>query len=198
MDGIRRVSLVIGAVLVMALAGLALRVVLYPQPLKPLAAPVSNAPMLSPVASAATTPVPTIAGVPKCTSAQLHLALGMQNGAAGTLLTPLVWTNTSHETCSVGGYPAVVLIDPNGKQVGEPATPDTSKPVAAVDVKPGQTAHVTVATHDPGNYPAGTCTGLSLHVRTTLPGDTATEQATFEETYCGTWLVSPFTSGSSD
>ncbi len=169
-----------------------------------MGATVSPTPASSPSTSIAATPTPanapmkTAAGVPRCSANQLSLSLGQQQGTAGTLYTPLVWMNKSKENCTVDGYPAVALYDSNGKPVGLPASDDTSKTPAMLTVAPGATVHATVGTHDPGAYPPGTCSGLSFKVRGTLPADSAYETATFEETYCGKWLVSPMLASSTD
>jgi hypothetical protein len=162
-----------------------------------------NSPVASPAVSSqpaavALTPGPaTISGVARCTSGDLALNVGSQNGAAGTLYSSLVLTNKSSQECALVGYPGVSLVDMNGKQIGQPASRDTSKPANPVIIEPGKTANATIGTHDPGAYGPGACSGLSQSVKVYPPGDTQALSATFEETYCGSWLVTPVADGSS-
>src|SRR5580704_4070956 len=63
------------------------------------------------------------ASIPRCTASDLGvwLAVGQGNGAAGTIYYPLEFTNLSHHTCYLYGYPGVSARDRNGHQLGSPA-----------------------------------------------------------------------------
>src|SRR5579859_6407191 len=61
--------------------------------------------------------------IPRCTASDLGvwLAVDQGNGAAGTIYYPLEFTNLSHHTCYLFGYPGVSALDRNGHQLGSPA-----------------------------------------------------------------------------
>ena len=63
------------------------------------------------------------ASIPRCTASDLGvwLAVGQGNGAAGTIYYPLEFTNLSHHTCYLYGYPGVSALGRNGNQLGSPA-----------------------------------------------------------------------------
>lgn len=93
-------------------------------------------------------------------------------GAAGNIYDWLVFTNTSSRTCTLYGFPGVsYLTGPTGQQVNQPArrTNVTPKHVA---LNPQQTAHATVHTAQPGNFP-DTCKPVQVAgYRVYLPDET--------------------------
>ena len=118
----------------------------------PLAAPiptlsVTGAPPTSPatavVASpptASTTPPPVAStstpATPTCLTAQLVLSIQYLQGAGGDEYDVLSMGNVSNITCTLTGYPVVVLTDPQGKTLTL-GDADRGKPVATITVPPG-------------------------------------------------------------
>jgi hypothetical protein len=88
--------------------------------------------------------------VPKCTASDIGawVAAGQGNGAAGTIYYPLEFTNLSHHTCSLHGYPGVSAFDRNGRQLGSPAGWGSRAGARTVYLAPGATAHTIMAYHD--------------------------------------------------
>lgn len=86
------------------------------------------------------------AAVTECTSGQLAVwtSPDLSNGAAGTIFYPLEFTNVSHHTCFLVGWPGVSAVNGNIKQLGSAAARDSSVPRKVVNVAPGATAHATL------------------------------------------------------
>ena len=121
------------------------------------------------------------ASIPRCTASDLGvwLAVGQGNGAAGTIYYPLEFTNLSHHTCYLFGYPGVSALSRNGNQLGSPASWGSLRGARIVNLAPGATAHTILAYHDavvstePGCDPVNLAANLprlparsaQLHVR---------------------------------
>ena len=114
-----------------------------------------------------------------CTAADLGVWIppNQGNGAAGTIYYPLEFTNLSHSTCSMYGFPGVSAINSNGHQLGVPATwPGGTR--RTVTLVPGATAHATLAYHDAviGSYPPANH-AQAFELRIYPPGQRSTQEA---------------------
>jgi hypothetical protein len=107
--------------------------------------------------SPATTTTTTTAGVPPCTSSQLSVSVGQSQGAAGSLIVPLVFQNTGSTTCSLQGYPGVSIVGTGGAQLG-PAAARTGQATPLVTLPTGQTTMAIFRQANPGNL---NCTPVS-------------------------------------
>lgn len=131
-----------------------------------LAAPAAVAAVLAlaPAASAATStpargnatawwhrPVPR-----SCRASDLGVwvASGQGSGAAGTVFYPLQFTNLSHHTCRLRGYPWVVAVSRAGHWLGRAARRNPVYPVRTVSLGPGRTAHAVLGY---GSVVVGAC-----------------------------------------
>lgn len=110
-----------------------------------------------------TTPAPAGANPPGagnaelCKSADLTLALGDSEGAAGTVWQALRFTNESSAPCVIQGFPGVSYVaGDDGHQVGAAAYRDGTKG-SAVTLSPGQTAYAAVGFSQVGNYDPDEC-----------------------------------------
>jgi hypothetical protein len=113
-------------------------------------------------------------------------------------------TNTSNESCMIGGLPELKFQRPSWWTSGgvEPpvcrncATP-LFKPRESrwIELKPGESAHFMVARALSAYWPACTATG---RVDMRLPGDTQTLKLPFEANFCGEIPVSAWRSGKYD
>lgn len=109
--------------------------------------------------------------IPRCTAGDLGvwLAVDQGNGAAGTTYYPLEFTNLSHHTCYLFGYPGVSAVDHNGHQLGSPASWGSRAGARIVNLAPGATAHTILAYHDvavstePGCDPVNTAAFLRVY-----------------------------------
>lgn len=86
-----------------------------------------------------------------CSSSQTAVWLGdgPGGGTAGTIYYPLEFTNISHRSCTLFGYPGVSAVNGRGTQVGVAAT-RSSAHVAIVTLQAGATAHALLGIHDWG------------------------------------------------
>ena len=130
----------------------------------------------------------TTASIPRCTASDLGvwLAVGQGNGAAGTIYYPLEFTNLSHHTCYLFGYPGVSALDRNGHQLGSPAQWGSLRGAHIVNVAPGATAHTLLAYHDavvttePGCDPVNSAANLRIYP----PGQRSATFAAFSFQAC--------------
>jgi hypothetical protein len=118
------------------------------------------APTESPTATVTPTPSPTptptstsSAGVSRCTVSELSVTLGARNGAAGSIIVPIVFTNTSSAPCELHGYPGVSFVgDSNGTQLGAAADEDSSVAIVANTLQPGGAVQAQLKVAEAGNF----------------------------------------------
>jgi hypothetical protein len=124
-------------------------------------APPAAAPAPAPAAVAVAAPAPAPAQyIPKCATSDLAVWLNLpeSQGAAGSVYTPLEFTNISGHECYLWAYPGVSAVTGVGggaRQLGDAAGRDSVYPARIVNLVPGATAHallryVDVITSDPG------------------------------------------------
>ncbi len=115
-----------------------------PEP--PTTAPATSTTTVT-TAPVTTSPVTTTpGGLSACRTQQLTVTLGGAQGAAGHQYTPVVFTNTGTEPCSIQGYPGVSYTNgADGAPVGDPATREGGE-TAAVRLDPGGHATATLQT----------------------------------------------------
>jgi Protein of unknown function (DUF4232) len=97
------------------------------------------------------TPTTTPSGPGPCPANQLRLAVGRENGAAGTIYHPLRLTNVSSAACTMYGYPGVAFVtSQGGRVIGAPAGRRTIGGVVPtlITLQPGAAAHATLAISD--------------------------------------------------
>ncbi|MFC9432540.1 DUF4232 domain-containing protein [Nocardia sp. NPDC057030] len=106
------------------------------------------------LASTPTTPVAAPTGVPACAPADLTVSLGKNNGAAGSIYLPIVFTSTAPAPCTLAGYPGVSLATGTPPApLGPPAEPDTASATPQpVTLAPTESAHATLRYSQAGNY----------------------------------------------
>jgi hypothetical protein len=143
---------------------------------------------LSTAAYAATSSPGSAAAVPRCTASDLGVwvAVDQGNGAAGTIYYPLEFTNLSHHTCYLLGYPGVSALDVNWHQLGSPADWGSVAGARIVNLAPGATAHTMLAYHDvavstePGCDPVNSAVDLRIYP----PGQRSATDAAFSFQTC--------------
>ena len=126
--------------------------------------------------------------IPRCTASNLGvwLAVGQGNGAAGTIYYTLEFTNLSHHTCYLYGYPGVSALSRNGNQLGSPASWGSLRGARIVNLAPGATAHTVLAYHDavvttePGCDPVNSAANLRVYP----PGQRSATFAAFSFQAC--------------
>jgi Protein of unknown function (DUF4232) len=96
------------------------------------------------------------AAVPACTTEGLDVQLGSSQGAAGSIIQTITFTNGLDTPCTLTGYPGVSLTT-GSQQIGAAAARDGSVPVTTVTLGANGVASAAVQITQAGNYPAQTC-----------------------------------------
>jgi Protein of unknown function (DUF4232) len=107
------------------------------------------------------------ADAPACTASSTLVWLGLNpDGAAlGTTYYPIEFTNVSHHTCTLFGYPGVAAINGTGQRVGPAAGHGGARHL--VTLRRGQTTHALLGIVDAGILCTGrhafTAAGLQVY-----------------------------------
>ncbi|MCG7277214.1 DUF4232 domain-containing protein [Corynebacterium singulare] len=110
-----------------------------------------------------------------CRTAQLDISLNNEQGAAGSHLADIVFTNTSNDPCTLAGFPGVSAVtNDDGTQLGAAAERETGLPTATVTLEPGKSARAglkmtVVGIMDPATCQPQPADGLRVYP----PGETA-------------------------
>ncbi|THA44960.1 DUF4232 domain-containing protein [Streptomyces sp. A1136] len=139
-------------------------------------------------ASLGATQASAVPRIPTCHVADLHLAIGEPDGAAGSLYYPISFTNTSTHTCTLRGYPGVSVVDVRHHQIGTSAI-RTGEPVDTVTVSPGDTVTAVFRTNSPGVVPS--CRPMSTYVNVYPPNSFQAVQIPYHLRLCGAFEISP-------
>jgi hypothetical protein len=93
---------------------------------------------------------------PRCRvrALQVWIGLGEGTGAAGSNFYPIEFSNISHKTCALRGFPGVSAFGLH--QIGKPAG-RSGGPGAVVTLAPRQTGHALLQIVDVGNFNPATC-----------------------------------------
>jgi Domain of unknown function (DUF4232) len=124
--------------------------------------------------SAPPTGTSTPASPTTCSTAELSASLGTAQGAAGSVIVPLVLTNKGGRSCTLRGFPGVSYVaGTDGHQVG-PAAAKDGPLGAAVTLAPGHAATSQVRLVNVANFDAATCKPTPvLGLRVYPPDNTA-------------------------
>jgi hypothetical protein len=114
------------------------------------------------------------ASVRTCSESQLAIWIGDGPGGAtaGTTFYPLEFSNISHRSCSLYGYPGVSATSSRATQVGKPATRN-GKMTRLVVLAPAATGHATLGLVDWGAVCRRALAADGIRVY--APGDTTSE-----------------------
>jgi hypothetical protein len=126
--------------------------------------------------------------IPRCSASDLGVwvAVNQGNGAAGTIYYPLEFTNLSHHTCYLFGYPGVSALAANGRRLGSPASWGPLAGARIVNLAPGATAHTMLGYHDVviDTSPGCTTVRLAAYLRVYPPGQRSATLAAFPVEAC--------------
>ena len=95
--------------------------------------------------------------IPTCARANLKFHVSLGRGAAGTFNYLLRFTNTSHRTCYLFGFPGVRAVNRHGRQLGSPAAWVSGAPLRVVTLRRGWTAHAVLRITDVTLFPRRLC-----------------------------------------
>lgn len=145
-----------------------------PEPAASSSTPSSSSAPATSQAPSGTTPPSSSAATALCKAASLTVTEDSTGGgAAGSVYSQLILTNSGAEPCLLRGFPGVSLTaDANGAPIGAPARQDASSPVADVLLAPGKAGAADMRYTQAGNYPDCTVTQAAGY-RIYPPEDTA-------------------------
>jgi hypothetical protein len=161
----------------------------------------ASAPSPSPVPSetepggigSVTATTTSVGGVASCTSRQLSVTAGRQEGAAGHQYRVVVLTNTAGRTCRLRGYPAVAGLDAAGK-VAVRARHATGFPQRTVVLHRGDAASALVAGVSVPSG-TGTCPPDYAALSVAPPGQSAATRLAVSLPACDGLSVRPVVAG---
>lgn len=113
--------------------------------------------------------------VPKqCTTSELNISTGTQQGAAGSVLIDLNFTNAGSTDCTLHGFPGVSFVGmDNGTQIGAPAVREGDA-FPAVTLGPGENTIAALKISRAENYDSAACSLQPVDgLRVYPPGETA-------------------------
>lgn len=113
--------------------------------------------------------------VPKqCTTSELNISTGTQQGAAGSMLIDLNFTNAGSTDCTLHGFPGVSFVGmDNGTQIGAPAVREGDA-FPAVTLGPGENTIAALKISRAENYDSDACSLQPVDgLRVYPPGETA-------------------------
>lgn len=110
-----------------------------------------------------------------CATEQLDIGLSNEQGAAGSRLADVTFTNTSSEPCTLNGFPGVSAVTNNdGTQLGAAAERESGQETTTITLAPGHSARAglkmtNVGVLDPASCQPQAADGLRVYP----PGETA-------------------------
>ncbi|BAV23670.1 hypothetical protein CGBL_0119550 [Corynebacterium glutamicum] len=137
------------------------------------AAPIESSPATS--SDAVPSEVVPSEVVPKqCTTSELNISTGTQQGAAGSMLIDLNFTNAGSTDCTLHGFPGVSFVGmDNGTQIGAPAVREGDA-FPAVTLGPGENTIAALKISRAENYDSDACSLQPVDgLRVYPPGETA-------------------------
>ncbi|HEU5416106.1 MAG TPA: DUF4232 domain-containing protein [Streptosporangiaceae bacterium] len=125
-------------------------------------------------------------GPAPCATAGLRVTTGQANGAAGSVIVPLEFSNTGTASCTLYGYPGVSFVTgQDGSQIGASAGQDPATPRQQVTLAPGGTAHALLQVAVAQNFPATRCKPATAHLlKVYPPGQTAALYVSYTAATC--------------
>ncbi|MFF3560866.1 DUF4232 domain-containing protein [Streptomyces sp. NPDC002574] len=121
------------------------------------AAPVPSASTRSPEVRPSAPASAPVSQITACRSAQLKIAFGESQGAAGSVERALVFVNSGPRPCSLRGFPGVSLVaGASGRQIGNPAE-RVGTTGETVVLPEGGSVEAGLRIAQAGNYDAKTC-----------------------------------------
>jgi hypothetical protein len=143
-------------------------------------------PELPPPGQPASTGAAAVAAAVACRTADLRLAAGQGDAGAGNRSQILTLTNAGAAPCSLSGYPAVSLLDANGRPVTGVRSDQNPGTAAPVTLPAGGRAYFDIAWNVVPNEAQGQTTcPTAARVTVRLGPDTAALAVPLSLTPCG-------------
>jgi len=125
-------------------------------------------------------------GAPGCATRDLKAAVGIAQGAAGSVYQVIDFTNIGTASCSLYGYPGIALAGGSPvTQIGAAASRSPQAGPALVTLKPGAVANTLLRITQAQNYPTSKCSPMaSTYLQIYPPNQTTTIYLGYKSTGC--------------
>jgi hypothetical protein len=125
----------------------------------------------TPASGATTSTSAAGGGTARCATSSLALRRGVSQGAAGSTFIELDFTNVSHVTCTLYGYPGVSFTGgaDHATQIGVAANENGATARQLVTLAPGAVAGAELRIVDARNYPIASCDTVTAHYLRVFP-----------------------------
>jgi Protein of unknown function (DUF4232) len=139
-----------------------------------------------PASSAAVNPNTASGGAPGCATRDLKAAVGIAQGAAGSVYQVIDFTNIGTASCSLYGYPGIALAGGSPvDQIGAAASRSPQAGPALVTLKPGDVANTLLRITQAQNYPTSKCSPVaSTYLQIYPPNQTTPIYLGYKSTGC--------------
>lgn len=110
-----------------------------------------------------------------CATQQLDIGLSNEQGAAGSRLADITFTNTSSTPCTLHGFPGVSAVtNDDGTQLGAAAERETGQETTTITLAPGHSARAGLKMTNAGVLDPASCQPQAADgLRVYPPGETA-------------------------
>ena len=125
-------------------------------------------------------------GAPGCATRDLKAAVGIAQGAAGSVYQVIDFTNIGTASCSLYGYPGIALAGGSPvTQIGAAASRSPQAGPALVTLKPGAVANTLLRITQAQNYPTSKCSPTaSTYLQIYPPNQTTPIYLGYKSTGC--------------
>ena len=138
-----------------------------------------------------------------CTSAELSVSLGQATAAAGSRGQRLTITDTASSTCTLYGYPGMLMLDSSGNPLPTHVIRVGTSPEKVITLAPGEKASFLAYWPDPTGYPNEQCptssrveiTPPNAYQSVTIVWHITPYGGTTQNLRCGQITVSPVEAG---
>ncbi len=130
-----------------------------------------------------------------CTTSNLKLTAGQQQGAAGTIYQHMVLTNSSSQSCSISGFPTAFLYGSNGYALGNGAAARPNPAPLSITLAPNDSANTVLGYPQAGNFDPGVCTATSTTLKLYPPSATTPLEIPLQVPWCPGFSESSMQSG---
>ena len=153
----------------------------------------ASSPSVAPssASSAGATPNAAAGGPPACATRDLKAAVGVAQGAAGSVYQVIDFTNIGASSCSLYGYPGVSLAGGTPvTQIGAAASRSSTAAPALVTLAAGETANALLRITQAMNYPTSGCSPVnSTYLQIYPPNQTTPIYLAYKSTGCSATAV---------
>jgi hypothetical protein len=134
--------------------------------------------------------------VAACSVDNLTLSKGPQEGAAGTIYQHMVLTNTSKQSCTIGGFPTAFLHGSDGYALGTAAASMSDPSPSIITINKNESAYTVLGYPQAGNFDPGICSDKATSLELYIPGATSPLEVPLDMPWCPGFSSTAFKAGS--